>query len=425
MCRVLVIGAGGREHALVWRLSLELGKNNVFVSPGNDGMTNDANVIPLNIYDFQAIAQLIKESNINLVVVGPEEPIVKGWKESLEPYLSNHHVRIISPSTHASILEASKAWAKNFCQRHQIPTADFQVFTHEEMDKALNFLKSNEPPYVIKADGLAAGKGVAICSTLEEAQQNIKDIFVGRRYGDAGKSIVIEKFLKGIEVSVFIATDGTDYVLLPEAKDYKRVFERDIGPNTGGMGTVSPVPFVNDSIRKKIETQIIQPTLEGLKTENIHYSGFLFFGLMIVQDHPFLIEYNVRLGDPETQVILPQIKSSFVELLQKMAEGNLRSYEILLDDKVRTCVVLTAKGYPNDFKKNLPFTLPSNISSLIFCAGVKKVDHQLFSTGGRILGVVSEADTLPEAINKVYHDMQYFSSPDFHFRKDIGQDLLR
>lgn len=422
--RVLVLGAGGREHALAWRLSVELGKTNVFVAPGNDGMTNDASIAPLNIYDYEKIAKFIKENSISLVVVGPEEPIARGWKEFVQSLLTDHPVHIISPSPQASILEASKAWAKNFCKRNNIPTADYQTFSSSETDKAIDFLKKNDPPYVIKADGLAAGKGVTICQTFEEAQQLIHDIFIGGIYGDAGKTIVIEKFLEGKEVSFFIATDGKDFVLLPEAKDYKRVFDGNLGPNTGGMGTVSPVVFVDENLRKKIIERIILPTLNGLKKENITYTGFLFFGLMIVNDDPYLIEYNVRLGDPETQVILPRIQSSFVDLLLGIAEGKLSSYRLRVDDWLRVCVILAARGYPDEYKKNLPLKIPSEITSRIFFAGVKKNDHQLLSNGGRILGVVSEASTLQEAIAKAYHDIHKLASPDFHFRNDIGKDFL-
>jgi phosphoribosylamine--glycine ligase len=426
MQRFLVIGTGGREHALCWRLAQEVGKENVYACPGNDGMADVAQLVQLDIYNYAELTAFIKKRAIQYVVVGPEEPLVRGWRNEMEKHLGEWEGGIIGPSVTASLLEGSKAWARDFCLRHHIPIPAYKTFHIEQYEDIMKFLENNTAPYVIKADGLAAGKGVVISQTLEEAKEHVNKIAKDRIYGKAGEKLVIEQFLKGVEVSFFIVTDGKSYVLLPEAKDYKRVYDHDLGPNTGGMGSISPVPFVDEALKQKICKRIIEPTLDGLRKEQIAYHGFLFFGLMIVQGDPYLIEYNVRLGDPETQSILPRIKSSFVELIERVARGALHGYRMEIAPSYVATVILASKGYPDKYEVGFPIFIHQKVNEEkihFFYAGVKQKGSELVTSGGRVLAVVGEGHTLQEALHLAYQQASFIHFEGVHYRKDIGKDV--
>ena len=419
---ILLLGSGGREHALAWKMRQSPLCEQLFIAPGNAGTSQVGENVALQPTDFQAIKSLVLEKNITLVVVGPEEPLVRGVTDFFRKDATLSHVTVIGPAAYGAQLEGSKAFAKKFMARHEIPTARYAEIT--EHTEGVVFLKTLNPPFVLKADGLAAGKGVLIINDLDEAIDALK-IMLDGQFGEASRKVVIEEFLDGIEFSVFALTDGKDYVILPEAKDYKRIGEGDTGLNTGGMGAVSPVPFVNDILWSKVEERIIKPTINGLHTEGIDYVGFVFFGLIKVGDEPMVIEYNCRMGDPETEVVIPRLKNDLVDLFQKASEGKLSEVKIQQDERTATTVVLTAGGYPNDYKKGYFIqNTEGGGQALIFHAGTKNVDNQVVTNGGRVMVITGFGDDIPSALSI---SNEYARLVDFegkYFRKDIGLDLM-
>ena len=429
---ILLLGSGGREHALAWKMRQSPLCEQLFIAPGNAGTSQVGENVALQPTDFQGIKSFVLEKNITLVVVGPEEPLVRGVTDFFRKDMELQHVSIIGPAAYGAQLEGSKAFAKKFMARHDIPTARYAEIT--EHTEGVTFLKTLNPPYVLKADGLAAGKGVLIINDLDEAIDALK-IMLDGQFGDASRKVVIEEFLDGIEFSVFALTDGKDYVILPEAKDYKRIGEGDTGLNTGGMGAVSPVPFVNDILWSKVEESIIKPTINGLHTEGIDYVGFVFFGLIKVGDEPMVIEYNCRMGDPETEVVIPRLKNDLVDLFQKASEGKLSEVQILQDERTATTVVLTAGGYPNDYKKgdvikntveerNPDASGKGDKNALIFHAGTKSLDNQIVTNGGRVMAITGFGDDIPSALSISNHYAQLVDFEGKYFRKDIGLDLM-
>ena len=420
---ILLLGSGGREHALAWKMRQSLLCEQLFIAPGNAGTSQVGENIALQITDFQGIKSFVLEKNIKLVVVGPEEPLVRGVTDFFRKDAELQHVIIIGPAAYGAQLEGSKAFAKKFMARHDIPTARYAEIT--EHTEGVTFLKTLNPPYVLKADGLAAGKGVLIINDLDEAMEALK-IMLDGQFGEASRKVVIEEFLDGIEFSVFALTDGKDYVILPEAKDYKRIGEGDTGLNTGGMGAVSPVPFVTDVLWSKVEERIIKPTINGLHTEGIDYTGFVFFGLIKVGDEPMVIEYNCRMGDPETEVVIPRLKNDLVDLFLKTSEGKLSEVQILQDKRTATTVVLTAGGYPNDYKKGDSIkNTEGGKNALIFHAGTKSLDNQIVTNGGRVMAITGFGDDIPSALSISNAYAQRVDFEGKYFRKDIGLDLMK
>ncbi|MEI6576857.1 MAG: phosphoribosylamine--glycine ligase [Bacteroidota bacterium] len=424
---ILIIGSGGREHALAWKLSQSPLPKKLFIAPGNAGTALLGENIDLNDTDFEKIKEVVLDKNINLVVVGPEIPLVKGIHDFFlnDPLLKA--VPVIGPVAAAAQLEGSKDFAKQFMLKYQIPTAAFQSFTRKNLAEGFNFLETLKAPYVLKADGLAAGKGVLICATLDDAKNELKEMLENSMFGEASHTVVIEEFLSGIEMSAFILTDGINYVMLPEAKDYKRIGDGDTGLNTGGMGTVSPVPFADVSFMTKIEDRIIKPTLEGLKSEGIPYTGFIFFGIMKVNEDPMVIEYNARLGDPETEVILPRIKNDLLELFLATAEKKLHNFKIEIDPRITTCVMAVAPGYPESYPKGMEIKgLQEFTDGMIFHSGTKNdpESNKVRTNGGRVLAITSYGTDLPEAMKNTYLLAQSVHFEGMYYRKDIGMDLL-
>jgi phosphoribosylamine--glycine ligase len=422
---ILLLGSGGREHAIAVKMSQSPLCDQLFIAPGNAGTTLTGTNVSMNILDFASIEKFVLENNIHLVVVGPEEPLVKGIVDYFKTTTTLQKVLIIGPSLEGAKLEGSKDYAKAFMQRNSIPTAAFKTFSRNEIHEAENFLKTLKPPYVLKADGLAAGKGVVIPQTLEDAIQALKEILGTSKFGTAGDKIVIEEFLSGIELSVFVLTDGKDYIILPEAKDYKRIGDNDTGPNTGGMGAVSPVPFAGKEFFKKVEEQIIIPTVDGLKRESIDYCGFIFIGLMNVKGNPFVIEYNVRMGDPETEVVFPRIDSDVVELFVKAAKGELKNTVVQINPQTALTVVMVSGGYPGDFEKGKEIVFKNKLEgSLVYHAGTKEHAGRIVTNGGRVLAVTSFGKNIQEARKKSYDQIDEIKFENAFFRKDIGLDLL-
>ena len=421
---ILLLGSGGREHAIAWKVSKSKNLNKLFIAPGNAGTSLIGENINLNTGNFEEIEEFIKIKKINILIVGPENIIVKGIYDYLKPKFND--LVIIAPSKEASLLEGSKKFAKAFMQRNHIPTAKYKSFQQHELKEAFRYLESMEPPYVIKADGLAGGKGVVILDTIDEAKIEIKNMLEGKKFGKASEEILIEEFMSGVELSVFILTNGLDYKLLPCAKDYKRIGEGDKGLNTGGMGAVSPVPFVNSEYLNKIDETIIKPTIEGLKKENINYTGFIFFGLIDVEGTPKVIEYNVRLGDPETQVILPRIESDLVEILKKINTNEFKSFDLKIKNNYCTSVILTSNGYPEKYKIGYQINGLDSFTEndLLFHAGTKINKNKITTSGGRVLAVSSYGENLKKSINKVYKKVDKIYFDGMYFRKDIGLDLI-
>jgi phosphoribosylamine---glycine ligase len=421
---ILLLGSGGREHALALKLRNSRGSNTIFIAPGNAGTGYYGTNVAIQPTDFESLKAFCIKEKIKMLVVGPEEPLVRGVADFFKNDAQLNHISVIGPSAAGAQLEGSKAFSKKFMARHGIPTAAYQEITaHTE---GVEFLKTLKPPYVLKADGLAAGKGVLIINDLEEAAAELKNMLDGK-FGAASRTVVIEEFLSGIEFSVFALTDGKTYKILPEAKDYKRIGEGDTGLNTGGMGAVSPVPFVDKTMWKKVEERIIKPTVAGLATENIDYQGFIFFGLISVGGEPYVIEYNCRLGDPETEVVLPRLNNDLVSLFKKTAAGELGSVRIQAMQEFATTVVLTAGGYPEEYKKGDAITIEpvyrNAPSSLIFHAGTKMDGDQLVTNGGRVMAITSFGATIDEAVQRsleVADKVQYAGK---YFRRDIGKDL--
>ena len=421
---ILVLGSGGREHTFAWKLAQSKGCNTLFVAPGNSGTKAIATNLNIGVTDFEAIKSAVLEHNIDLVVVGPEDPLVQGIHDFFLQDDAIKHVGVIGPQKAAAELEGSKEFAKKFMIRHNIPTAAYESFTKENVEDGYKFLETLTPPYVLKADGLAAGKGVLILNELEEAKAELKSMLVDAKFGEASTKVVIEEFLDGIELSCFVLTDGKDYKILPTAKDYKRIGEGDTGLNTGGMGAVSPVPFATKEFLDKIENQVVKPTVEGLKKDNLPYVGFIFIGLIKVGDDPKVIEYNVRMGDPETEVVLPRLKTDLVEIFEAMANQTLSKVNITIDERAATTVMLVSGGYPEAYEKGKEITGVEKVTdSIVFHAGAKYQDGKIVTSGGRVMAVTSYGNTYNEAIKKSYQSIENLHFDKMNYRKDIGFDL--
>ncbi len=422
---VLLIGSGGREHAIAWKLSQSNLLNKLFISPGNAGTSAYGTNVPVNVNDFDGIKQFVLQNLINLVIVGPEEPLVRGIHDF---FLSDNllkNIPVIGPQKAGAELEGSKDFAKQFMIRHGIPTGAYQTFTKETLTEGLAFLKTLQAPFVLKADGLAAGKGVVICKTLAEAEIELTDMLANQKFGKASERVVIEEFLNGIELSAFAITNGREYLVLPAAKDYKRIGEGDTGPNTGGMGSISPVPFAGNEFMQKVEERVIKPTVAGLMKDGIPYQGFLFFGLMNVNGDPFVIEYNVRLGDPETESILPRIKSDLLEIFLATANNTLSEIELIIDERTAACVMIVSGGYPGDYVKGKAITGFELVDkSLVFHAGTIINENQVVSSGGRVIAVTSLSHDLKNAVALSLESASKIRFENSYFRNDIGKDLM-
>jgi phosphoribosylamine--glycine ligase len=423
--RVLLLGSGGREHALAWKISQSSILDQLFIAPGNAGTRQFGKNIPLSPIDFIAVKSFVLENNIDMVVVGPEEPLVLGIYDFFVGDAELYKIPVIGPSKYGAQLEGSKDFAKAFMNRHSIPTAKYATFTIENLEEGLTFLKNMKSPYVLKADGLAAGKGVLIIHDLDEAQAELKSMLQHEKFGEASKKVVIEQFLEGIELSVFIVTDGQSFKLLPEAKDYKRIGEGDTGPNTGGMGAISPVPFADAAFMDKVHNRIIVPTVKGLKSEGIVYKGFVFFGLICVKGDPYVIEYNCRMGDPETEVVIPRLKSDILDLFEGIASNTLSERDIQFIDKSAATVMMVAGGYPDIYEKGKQiYGLNSVVDSLVFHAGTIADGPSVLTSGGRVLAVTSYGKNIEVAIEKAYEAVSKISFEGAYYRKDLGQDVL-
>lgn len=426
LCRmnILLIGSGGREHAFAWKMVQSKHCSKLFIAPGNAGTAACGTNVALKVTDFAGIKAFCLENTIDLVVVGPEEPLVKGIHDFFLADKAIQHIPVIGPQQEGAQLEGSKDFSKRFMQRHQVPTAAYATFTKEQLEAGLTYLDHHSLPIVLKADGLAAGKGVLICESREEAKSELKAMLAEAKFGDAGSKVVVEEFLKGIELSVFVLTDGTSYKILPSAKDYKRIGEGDTGLNTGGMGSISPVPFADAAFLQKVEERIVIPTVKGLQQENIPYKGFIFIGLMKVGDDPWVIEYNCRMGDPETESVLPRIKSDLVELLMATGKGELHKASFELDGRTATTVMLVSGGYPGDYEKGKAISGHEGIQdSLIFHAGTEAKDGTVLSAGGRVIAVTTLASNMQEALKTSKANAEKIQFEGKYYRKDIGFDL--
>ena len=421
---VLILGSGGREHAFAYKIKQSSLCKNLYVAPGNSGTGEIASNLEINVNQFEQIVEAIKNLNISLVVVGPEVPLVNGLTDFIKGFSDLKDIIVIGPNKHAAQLEGSKDFAKDFLNRHNIPTASHKTFTNENIKDAFSYIDEMKSPYVLKADGLAAGKGVLIIKDPDEAKKELEEMLINSKFGEASKSVVIEEFLDGIEVSCFVITDGKNYKLLPSAKDYKRIGEGDTGLNTGGMGAVSPPTFLTKEFMEKVENQVIKPTVEGLKKDNINYQGFIFFGLIKVNEEPYVIEYNVRMGDPESEVVLPRIKSDIMEMFFSVGKGTLKDHKIIIDNNKAATVFLVSGGYPEKYEKNKEiFGLDLVQDSIVFHAGAKYEDGKLKTNGGRVVAVTSKANTIEEALEMSYDSIKKISFEKMNYRKDIGFDL--
>lgn len=421
---ILILGSGGREHAFALKLSQSNKCDKLFVAPGNHGTEQVATNLNVSPTDFSAVKKVVIENNITMVVVGPEAPLVEGIHDFFLADKELLNVPVIGPKKDGALLEGSKDFSKKFMEKHNIPTAKYQSFTKETLQEGKEFLKTMNPPYVLKADGLAAGKGVLILNTLEEASNELEEMLTNQKFGEASSTVVVEEFLDGIELSVFVLTDGKSYKVLPSAKDYKRIGEGDTGLNTGGMGAISPVHFATDDFLKKVEERVVKPTINGLQRDGIDYRGFVFIGLMNVDGNPQVIEYNVRMGDPETEVVIPRIDSDLVDLFEGVAAQRLHEKEIKINPKTATTIMLVSGGYPEDYEKEKIISGIEKVSqSTVYHAGTTSSDNDIVTNGGRVIAVTSFGDTVEEALDLSYKSIEQIHFDGMNFRKDIGFDL--
>ena len=421
---VLILGGGGREHAFAWKVSQSSLCKKLLIAPGNAGTAQVGTNIEIGVNEFEKIKELCISEDINMLIVGPEDPLVNGIYDYFNAHEKLQHVVVIGPSKKGAQLEGSKEFSKKFMKKHGIPTASYKSFTKDTIEEGYQFLETLPPPYVLKADGLAAGKGVLIPETLEEAKRSLKEMLTDAKFGDASSKVVIEEYLKGIELSVFVLTDGISYKILPSAKDYKRIGEGDTGLNTGGMGAISPVPFADRFFIEKVEREIIKPTIKGLVEEDIDYKGFIFIGLMVENGNPKVIEYNVRMGDPETEVVIPRIKSDLLNLFRGIGNGSFSEIDFNISEEVATTVMLVSRGYPESYKKGMEITGFKEVEgSTVFHAGTKKNKEKIETNGGRVLAITSFGKDINEAVEKSFKNAEKIHFEGKYYRKDIGFDL--